>query len=174
MKQIIFLLLVVLSLDAVAQRDANMGIIPAPVSVKKGHGDFDLTSETIIMTDSPNHKAVRFFADFLRKKGFRPGITDMSMLDERRRNVKNAITLQVNFDGDLPSEGYELNVNADRVLVRGRYAGLFYGVQTLIQLIETKSNGTATIPSVSIKDYPRFTYRGCILMYRAIFLMSIL
>ncbi len=157
---LLLLLLLVLSLDAFAQHDANMGIIPAPVSVKKMKGEFNLTSETIILTDSPSHQAVHYFAEYLRKKGFNPSITDMSMLDDKRRNIKNAITLSVNFKGDLPSEGYELSVTSDRVVIKGRYAGLFYGVQTLIQLIETKGSGVATIPCASIKDYPRFPYRG--------------
>src|SRR4051812_21566873 len=154
MRNLLLLVLLVLSLNAVAQHDANMGIIPAPVSVKHSKGEFNLTSETVILTDSPNHKAVHYFADYLRKKGFSPSITDMSFLDEKHRNVHNAITLTVNFKGDIPSEGYELSVGSDKVVLKGRYAGLFYGVQTLIQLIESKGNAVATIPCTSIKDYP--------------------
>src|SRR6201996_5620150 len=43
----------------------NMGIIPAPVSVKKGEGQFVLSQETVILADSVNNKAVLFLKGFL-------------------------------------------------------------------------------------------------------------
>ena len=66
------------------------------------------------------------------------------------------------------SEGYELNVNPKQVAIRAKYpVGLFYGVQTLRQLlpsdIESESrikNQVWSIPSVTIYDAPRFPYRG--------------
>ncbi len=160
MKKLLIILLLAMPAATYAQRDPYMGIIPAPVSVKKMKGEFKLTAETIILTDSPSHKAVKFFADYLRKSQLGGSVTDMTYLDDKRKNIKNSITLKVNFKDDLPPEGYELQVEPDRVTINGRGAGLFYGVQTLIQLIESKSLGNATIPCTSIKDYPRFSYRG--------------
>ena len=159
MQKIFLVLFVFMSACSYAQHDPYAGIIPAPVTVKKFKGEFKITSETIILTDSPNHRAVRFFADYLRKSGMSNSITDMSFLDEKHRNVKNVITLAVNFKGDLPSEGYELTVDNNHITLNGRYAGLFYGVQTLIQLMQWKGQGFV-VPSVYVKDYPRFGYRG--------------
>lgn len=159
MKKILLACTLFLGVSAFAQHDANMGIIPAPVSVKKYKGEFKLNSETIILTDSPNHKAVKFFSEYLRKAGMTNSVTDMSFLDEKHRKVKNVITLSVNHKGEIPLEGYELNVDDGKVTLVGRNAGLFYGVQTLIQLMQGNKNGF-TIPSASIKDYPRFPYRG--------------
>lgn len=159
MKRVFIAGLFALSLHAHAQKDENMGIIPAPVSVKMFRGEFKLNSETIILTDSPNHKAVRFFAEYLRKAGMSNSVTDMSFLDEKHRTVKNVITLSVNYKGDIPQEGYELNVNESNVTVRGHNAGLFYGVETLIQLMKADKNGF-TIPCTAVKDHPRFGYRG--------------
>ena len=57
---------------------------------------------------------------------------------------------------DIPAEGYTLEVTRSRVkAVASTEAGLFYARQTLNQLEE---NGR--IPCVSIKDYPRFAWRG--------------
>ncbi len=159
MKKIFLAGLVAFSVNVFAQRDANMGIIPAPVSVKKFKGEFNFNSETIILTDSPNHRAVKFFAEYLRKSGMGNSITDMSFLDEKRRKVRNVITLSVNHKSDMPLEGYELNVDDNKVTLVGRNGGLFYGVQTLIQLMQANKYGF-TIPSTSIKDHPRFGYRG--------------
>ncbi len=159
--RIIFLIaLLVISAQTFAQHDPYIGIIPAPVSVKKARGEFRLTAETIIITDSPGHKAVRFFSDYLKKAGFSNGVTDVNSLNKSQKGMKNSITLSVNFKADLPPEGYQLLIFDDNIILNGKGAGLFYGIQTLIQLIQVKNNNLATIPCAEIKDYPRFGYRG--------------
>jgi hexosaminidase len=160
MKRILLLILLACSCKTFAQHDPYMGIIPAPVSVKKSKGEFRLTAGTIIYTDSTDHKAVRFFTDYLRKVGVGGSITDITRLDKSHQNMKNAILLSVNFKADLPPEGYELFIYDDHIVLNGKGAGLFYGVQTLIQLMEVKNANLVTIPCASIKDYPRFPYRG--------------
>lgn len=60
MKRILLAILIALPAQLFAQSDPNMGIIPAPVSVKKDKGDFKITPETIVFADSPDSKAVRF------------------------------------------------------------------------------------------------------------------
>src|ERR1700756_1221421 len=70
-KKIILLLFIASNLifiHANAQdNDPNMGIIPAPVSVKKGTGEFVLSQQTVLFADS-NSKAVGFFTDYLQSK----------------------------------------------------------------------------------------------------------
>ena len=46
--------------------DPNLGIIPAPVSVKKSSGTFVLSVETRLFADTVSNKAVSFFADYLQ------------------------------------------------------------------------------------------------------------
>ena len=48
--------------------DPNLGIIPAPVSVKKGAGQFILSQQTVLLADSVTNKAVVFLADYLQNK----------------------------------------------------------------------------------------------------------
>ena len=160
MKNLLLPVLLAFSLSAFAQQDPYMGIVPAPVSVKKGKGEFKLTAETIILADSPGQKAVIFFADYLKKAGFDNNITDMNQLEKGHRDMKNSISLSVNFKGDLPLEGYQLFIFEDHIILNGRGAGLFYGVQTLIQLMQVKNANLITVPCAVIKDYPRFGYRG--------------
>ena len=160
MKKVLIVILLALSVPCFAQHDPYMGIVPAPVSVKKGNGEFKLTAETIILADSPNHKAVRFFTEYLRKAGFSNTVTDLNQLAKGNKEMKNSITLSVNTKSDLPAEGYQLHVYDDHVVLNGKGAGLFYGMQTLIQLLQIKNNNLITIPCTNIKDYPRFGYRG--------------
>ena len=160
MKKTLILLLLACSIGSYAQTDPYMGIIPAPVSVKKMKGDFKVTPETLVLADTPDSKAMRFFTAFLRKSGLSNSITDNSTVDAKYRPAKNVIILSSNFKGDLPPEGYELEIAEDHILLKGRGAGMFYGMQTLIQLMRAGTAGNASFPCATVKDYPRFAYRG--------------
>lgn len=55
-----------------------------------------------------------------------------------------------------------MEVNQDNITISGSEKGIFYGLQTSLQLIN-KIDGTCLIPAVSIKDKPAFDYRGIML-----------
>ncbi|MBX2907464.1 MAG: family 20 glycosylhydrolase [Taibaiella sp.] len=161
MKKSLLLALLALPLSLFAQKeDPNMGIIPAPTSVHRTRGEFKLTPETLVLVDSPNHKAIKFFKDYLLKNNLATSVTDMAMIDPKKMPTKNVIVLSLNFKDNLPAEGYELHIDENRVEIKGHGAGMFYGMQSLIQLINKTSPGSATIPCGNIKDHPRFGYRG--------------
>ena len=160
MKQLLFLLAVAVSLHTFAQDERYMGIIPAPVSAKKAKGDFKITPETIILTDAPDERGVKFFADYMRKSGYAYMVTDVHNIGKSPSAFKNSILLTTNFKDESKPDGYDLAVNEDHVTVSGKGAGLFYGVQSLIQLMEGQKPGYANVACGSIKDYPRFPYRG--------------
>ena len=143
-----------------AQNDPYLGIIPAPVSVTKSTGEFKLDPETIILVDSPDSKAVRFFNSYLKKNGYINTVVDVNRVDHKNYSLKNTISLSSNFKGELHPEGYKLQITGQQIIIEGRGAGLFYGIQTLIQLIHGTNPGYANIPCAVINDYPRFPYRG--------------
>lgn len=59
------------------------------------------------------------------------------------------------------TRGYVLDVSAERIIVAGETpVETFYAVQTLKQLIQRGANGELLVPSVLIRDYPRFSFRG--------------
>ena len=84
------------------------------------------------------------------------------------KEVSNGISLLIDESLDVNNEGYTLDVTANGVVVKAKTPqGLFYGMQTFMQLLpaEIESpvvvNGIAwTTPCVSVKDEPRFGYRG--------------
>ncbi len=100
--------------------------------------------------------------------GFNLTITDLNT----NLAKSNVIYLNLNEKAsDLNEEGYSLNVNKERILLSAlKPVGIFYGIQTIRQLlpieIEKKkeiSDIEWTIPSIDIKDYPRFSWRGYML-----------
>ena len=82
--------------------------------------------------------------------------------------VKDNGNIQLILDQSIENiEGYQLSISYDKITITGKTpAGIFYGIQTLRQLMpttiesETSTSAIITIPAVDIVDAPRFSYRG--------------
>lgn len=78
----------------------------------------------------------------------------------------SAIHLSVDNGLSTGHEGYIMKVDQDGIAISSQgYAGIFYGIQTLLQLlpsqgIGTKEPGKILIRRMTIEDYPRFSWRG--------------
>jgi hexosaminidase len=160
----IFLILIVLitsfsTITNAQDNGPNMGIIPAPVSIKKNTGAFILSRETSIVADSPDNKAVLFLADYLHSKK----MLNIHPKANSGNTIINSIVLTSAGTDGLPAEGYRLTITPERITIAGKGAGLFYGIQTLIQLIPAEGMASLSLPCVQIEDYPRFGYRGMML-----------
>jgi hexosaminidase len=161
MKKVIILLLAFYS-SACAQQPSAVNIIPQPVSLQTKSGTFSLSRKTVLAAqDEQDRKMARLFNDYLKQTyGFQ--------LDVDRQEGKDYIRLSTKKNVQAPDkDAYTLNVTADGVTIEGdTYAGTFYGLQTLIQLLPVQEKKTLIqyplfkIPQVSIQDYPRFQYRG--------------
>ncbi len=136
-------------------------IIPNPVSVEKQEGYFEVKKNTVVVADENVSKVV----DYLVAKMAVPMGNKLSVVSEAPKG--NFIALQID-NSIKEKEGYTLNADADKVLIKASTnQGLFYGVQTLLQLLPAEvespkqiKNVDWTVPSVSIVDSPRFPYRG--------------
>jgi len=142
---------------------AGISLIPQPVSLQRLEGSFILPASTIIETTS----AGLGVANYLGRK--------ITMATGYRVTVKEGLTaatgtirLVLAGDKTINKEQYGLRSGADGVTITApEPAGLFYGVQTLLQLlpaaIESKTvvaNASWSLPAVTIIDYPRFAWRG--------------
>ena len=139
--------------------DPNMGIIPAPVSVKKTAGEFVLSQQTQILADTVTNKAVVFFSNYLQNKA----MLRTQLKQNNGAITANSVVLTSAGTDNLPPDGYRLTITPQQVIIAGRGAGLFYGIQTMIQLIPADKGAVINLPCVQIEDYPRFGYRGLML-----------
>ena len=139
--------------------DPNMGIIPAPVSLKKSAGEFVLSQETSLLADSVTNKAVVFLHDYLQNKA----MLKVMLKPNTGAGAANSIILTSKGADNLPVGGYNLTITPQQVTITGKGAGLFYGIQSLIQLIPADKGAVAKLPCLQIDDYPRFGYRGLML-----------
>lgn len=149
-------LLAFLYADAFAQNDINMGIIPAPVSVKKNQGIFKLDKTVVLVSnDVKNAKSADLLNAFITARG------GFALREAKSAIVSDRFIVLTSAGADkLPAEGYTIKINAKSITITGKDAGLFYGVQSLIQLMPEKQNDEMLINAAEINDYPRFKYRG--------------
>lgn len=150
------ILLAFLYVNTFAQDDVNMGIIPAPVSVKKNSGSFKLDKTVVLVSnDVKNAKSADLLNAFIvTKGGFSLREAKSAAANER------AVILSTKGADQLPPEGYTISVTDKHITVTGKDAGLFYGVQSLIQMMPEKKGNQILIGAAEISDYPRFKYRG--------------
>lgn len=79
---------------------------------------------------------------------------------------KNKAVIALTYQKGMQKEAYELNISKHKILIKAsKPEGWFYGVQTLIQLIDTHplKNKKITLASLTIKDNPRFSWRAFML-----------
>ena len=145
-----------------------VSVIPAPSQVEAHSGVFKLKKSTAIWFDSGCEGEAKLLADRLHSKSVEvlPGNNSESGADQ------HAISLLLHgASSDLGPEGYVLKVSPERIqILANSSAGVFYGVQTLLQLLpaevfskEPKSHKTWKIACVDIRDQPRFGWRGLML-----------
>jgi len=145
-----------------------IALIPQPASLSQGSGVFALPAELIIIV--PQNDELKKIASGLSKQ---LGIAAKSVtIQEGNSPSPNTIFLSLSNDSNIPKEGYSLKVTTTGVTLTAKEpAGIFYGVQTLLQLlpreIESKQTVKSTvewsIPVVTIEDHPRFGWRGLML-----------
>ena len=146
----------------------NNIIIPEPVSMTKKTGEYILKDKIILASDNSS-PAVAKLIEILKEK--LANATGLQVSVQADAGKKSDISFSINKTANpqLGKEGYQMLVtSAEGVMIRANEAaGLFYGVQSLFQLlpaaIESKSpviNITWSVPAVEITDYPRFGWRG--------------
>ena len=136
-------------------------LIPKPASIVESEGKFILSEDVHIFV-SQNNGEVVFIAQLLDV--LLGEATDESFKILVGNPDVKKILLHLNGDESLGEEGYELSITPDSVVLHAsRPAGLFYGIQTLRQLLPTNPSETISLPALSIRDVPRFEWRGAML-----------
>jgi len=147
----------------------DFSIIPAPVSEQKGQGIFELSEATVLVVPS-NQPAVQKIASYFSDK-IKPATGLALKISGTPGTSSIQFVLNTKADAKLRTEGYLLETNPGTVKISANSpAGLFYGVQTLLQLlpkeIESKNLQAQMkwqVPAVTITDHPRFSWRGIML-----------
>lgn len=133
-------------------------VIPVPLKMEKGTGSFLLSEKTRLYTNLQGGEA-KLWEKYLKA-------LPVQLKEARKKDRKQMLFLLITpKTTQLPSpESYTLSVTSQRIEIRATSgAGLFYGMQTLLQLMQPVGTGSYSVPSVEIEDTPRFAYRGLML-----------
>src|SRR5258705_1128233 len=152
----IFYLIIPLMLTTCYIKVSATDIIPRPTYIREMAGSFLLSRKTSIVNSGRTSNEANYFMDVLKRE------FNLNLVNSATRTT-NAIYLILNSSKqkDLGPEGYELIVTKDHIKITGNNAaGIFYGIQTLRQLLKRTSNDFVyTIPCIKIQDQPRFKWR---------------
>jgi len=177
MKRLVFALL---ALAAPFGKAATPSIIPLPQQMQMRPGIFTLCPSQST-TAAPGHPLVKIYtdntsqsdADFLAQQLFKSTGQQFAVVAATGAGpIREGILLTtVNANTNLNYEGYELTVAPDSVVIRGpTSAGVFYGVQSLLQLLppqvfspQPATNVVWTVPCAYIFDQPQYHWRGAML-----------
>ena len=161
--------MLILSLAACRQEQLKEppAIVPVPVSLEVEKGYFKIDRKTVIFLEDATGEAVsvaEYLSDWLS------AVTGFDIPVEKEPTPGKIIHLKSNPDllQELKEEGYHLTSTKNKILVEAPDpAGLFYGVQTLMQLLppdvfgrDVVTDAGMKVPAVKIIDYPRYPWRG--------------
>lgn len=157
MKKHFVVLAVLFSFSAAAQ--VSLPLVPMPVSLKQSAGSVQIDPTTLLVAKGESQTATAaLLNEYLQQQnGFK--LRTSATASVNKPNIVLTIA-----KGKGKPEGYQLVSNKSGIKITGNdAAGLFYGMQTLLQLLEpTPEKGTTQleVPYLQIDDYPRFGYRG--------------
>jgi hexosaminidase len=166
--QSVVLLLGLLSSGALFGADGHNPLLPRPQKVQYGNARLALTGLEIGFAASPTPQdrfaAEQLAAGLQRRANVAVHVSDAAEARHRILLVRTGSGPDLPQPDDQPGpdsrEAYTIKVTADGAEIRAPSStGLFYGVQTLLQLVEG-SGAAATIPEVEIHDWPSLAYRG--------------
>ncbi len=146
----------------------NEGIylIPHPQEVSLEGDDFVLGSELSIVLDRKASDRDRFAATELAaqlKKEWGvnaviAGSASGKSIILTHKGVSKKVT---GLPKKKAMQGYQLTAEADQLIIRAKSeAGLFYGTQTILQIIKKGTSG-AYVPGMEITDWPDIPERAC-------------
>jgi hexosaminidase len=142
----------------------STSIIPLPNSIIQKNGSFLIDKNTIIFSGERNdtlNTTISFLKDVIEKQ------TGYRLIDKGKQSTSiSGIVFKKSKIDSLGKEGYQLNISPNCIeIAANTEAGLFYGVQSLIQLLpwNGKTNKPISLNCIEIVDYPRFEWRGMML-----------
>jgi hexosaminidase len=155
-------LFILVSSTVFAQKD--IAIVPKPANMQVKEGAFQFSKDTKIIASNAAQKeiATALMNKFKAATGWQPEFSN-------KKPKNNYIEFKI--DKNLNREAYQLEVTSKSIVITAKEnAGLIYGLETIRQLLPTAiesknqvSNVNWVIPNVSIKDEPRFQWRGLML-----------
>ncbi|HSN60611.1 MAG TPA: beta-N-acetylhexosaminidase [Ferruginibacter sp.] len=151
------LILWIALLNAGFSQAQDINIFPRPQSVKAGKQTFNISATTVIVLQGSGLETSSAFLNSYLQQFYGFSLKTAST----NTAGSNAIILNYEKMDNKIAGAYKMEVTNKGVYIAGdNKEGVFYGIQSLIQLLPAEKNTSLPIPQVAIQDAPRFAYRG--------------
>ena len=157
MKAILSIIFMTLVFCFSQQNKMTLPIIPQPASVEITAGQFILSEKTVIVVSQNflQDEAAQFNNHLSNYFGMK-----LKVVSEKPAGKSFIEFAQANMDA-ASGEGYKMNISAKSISIYGDgEAGVFYGMQSLIQLLPIEKSKEIKIQCCAIADYPQYKWRG--------------
>ncbi len=141
-------------LCAMTTDSQNLHLVPEPAFTETKTGSITITPATsLVAANAETRKSAAFLNLYLQEYyGFKLPVVSKAS--------GNAVVLSNTLSkGTIPGK-YTLTINDKQVLIKGDNQGVFYAIQTLLQLLPLEKSRRLSVPQVTIIDSARFGYRG--------------
>jgi hexosaminidase len=139
----------------------DISIIPKPAEMEIQQGEFIFSDKTCLIIGNGS----RSTAEFIQKR-LKDGL-GMVLNEANSGDCVNRLFLKIDEKSGLDKEAYTLVIDDNITITASGEPGLFYGAQSLLQLMPAEVYGnqpaiteSLKLPKVTINDQPRFEYRG--------------
>lgn len=141
-------------------------LLPQPLIHKKKEAIFNITPQTYIYLKSSSNDLTKYTKRFAFRLQNKSGIvlkTPELQDTSNTHEIKIECLSIIDSLGLQNDESYNLSVSEKQIVIKAETnIGIYRGLETLLQLIETNKNG-AHIKSCTIEDKPRFQWRGLLI-----------
>jgi hexosaminidase len=164
MKRHFFCFLLWAAIFSLSTAETSVSIIPQPAKIELTEGFFEVNRTTLIIAADDLKEIASLYQQTLS-----PAMDYPLTVKTESSGDSNCILLKCGKTlAALGPEGYQLTVTSNEIRIEAlEKAGLFYGIQTLRQLLPADIFGTVPpedaawrIPCLKIEDQPRFKWRG--------------
>ncbi|WP_264525561.1 family 20 glycosylhydrolase [Flavobacterium sp. N502536] len=153
-KSVFLLLLFCYSFGSAQTSTTNNSIIPAPNSYKTTGDSIRFNGQIKVLFEKNKFSAKEQKTAQLFESAINANTPN------KKSNI-NVVFIAQNPSESLKKEAYKIEITPKKITVTGSEEGLFYAVQSLLQLLPNKpKNQELKLPCVTIEDEPRYDYRG--------------
>lgn len=131
---------------------AQFHIIPQPVKISAKKGSYLLTAKAVIGTDVQSRAVALYLQNYLAQN------YNLHLKLRIFEKIPAAIAIKLISNSGSDTGAYTLNIKNTGISIAGKGKGVFYGVQSLIQMLP--ASAPLRLTAVSINDAPRFKWRG--------------
>jgi hexosaminidase len=158
-----FVLLGCLAISCAARAELPV-LMPQPAQLQGAGTLVPIPKALGIAVEGPDQLAQSAALQLLAQ--FQPQL-QLRQVEAAQAQLQIRVRQSIQMPGPDDDESYQLEINKDRIsLSAPSSTGMLYGLMTLSQLIRCDSSATAgvcTVPTVTIRDQPRFRWRGLLL-----------